>query len=338
MSEKAVYLRRYAEGDPQPGLFSVDPVEVRPPGEGEVLVEAIYFSCDPFVRMQLNADAKFPPALPLDQPLIGRGVARVVESRSEAFRPGDYLAGEIGWRTRNTLPAQGLQPVDPSLGPISAAVGLLGSSGLTGLFTLTGRGGLQDGETVLVSAAAGAVGTVACQVARSRGCHVIAIGGGPEQLAYLRETVGVDAAIDWKAGNLAADLREAAPDGVDLFLDTVGGQTMDAGIGVMKVHGRIVSAGFISGYGAGSSAPPCTQMGGIVFKRLDLRGFLLADFDDRRDDGLRTLGAMLREGRLTLIEHIYEGIETAPEAFCSLFGDAPPGKKLVRVNPDPTRS
>jgi len=324
-------VHAYPEAAPGPEHFRLDTQPAPEPADGEALARTTVLSMDPFPRMQLTGKPAGPPQIPLGSVMIGRGIGRVVVSRRADLRPGDVVAAEFGWQDYALLGAGPVRKLDPAMGPPAAALGLLGPSGLTGLFTVRDVAAAAAGETALITAAAGSVGSAACQVAKLLGCRVVGVARGPDQIRFVLDRLGVDAAVD-ADGDLGAGLRRAAPEGVHLALDTIGGAVHDAVLRAMRPRGRIVMAGFISGYGA--ERPPYSDPYAVVFKRLALNGFLLADHVDRMEEGLATLAGWLRNGRVANHESITNGLERAPEAFGALFSHARPGKSLVRVAPD----
>jgi NADPH-dependent curcumin reductase CurA len=334
MINRRILLRAYpAAGDPpgppDPADFELTTADVAEPAEGEALVRTHYLSMDPFVRMQLAARPVGPPPIPLGSLMPGRAVGRVVASRRADLPVGAWVAGDLGWQDYALVNGPAPALLDPALGPVSAALGLLGPSGATAYLCLTHTGGLRAGETVAITAAAGSVGSAACQIARHLGCRVIGIGQGDVQTAFILR-LGADAAIDAGASDLAGALTAASPGGIDLALDTVGSGLHDALLGAMRPQGRVVMAGFISAYGA--ARPQYGNPTLTIFKRLTLRGFLLGDHAEKIADTKVLLADWLRSGKLQNVEHVTEGLENAPRAFAALFAPGTsPGKQLVRV-------
>ncbi|MFM2042528.1 MAG: hypothetical protein RLY86_1104 [Pseudomonadota bacterium] len=317
---------------PEPGHFRMETGPIPDPAAGEALVETVWLSMDPFPRMQLTDRPGGPPPIPRGSVMIGRGVARVVASRRDDLAPGQWIVCDPGWQDYALIPAGAPCPrvLDPAAAPPSAALGLLGPSGLTAYLTVLGTGRARPGETVLVTAAAGSVGSAACMIARTAGCRVVAIAGGPDQIAFLTDRVGVDAAIDYlSTPDLGAAIRAAAPDGVHVVLDTVGGATHDAAMTAIAVGARIVLAGFISAYGGERRLYGNPYA--VVMKRATMTGFLVGDHAAAFPEALAALTTWYREGRISLFETVTEGLENAPGAFAGLFRNPPPGKQLVRV-------
>lgn len=329
---RQIQLVSYPEDKPGPENFRM--VEHAPPepGDGEILVEVLVLSMDPFPRLRMRADSTAGPPLPLGRVMDGRGIGRVIKSRHPGIRTGDHVYGDLGWQTHAVLAAAQAKPVDLSWATAEQQLGILGPSGLTAFFALHEEGRPKPGETVVIAPAAGSVGTIAGQIARLKGCRVVGIAGGGTQCDFLVNELGFDAAVDYQDGpRFAAALAAACPDGVDLFLDGVGGPTHDAVAERINLHGRIVLIGFISGYNDDAPArygQPLT----LLFRRAAMKGFLLADYEDRFDEARRILSGWLRDGRIRPVETVWHGLDQAPAAFAALFAAPRPGKQLVRVS------
>jgi len=334
MMNRQIKLVEYAEGFPEARHFRLEEAPAPEPGPGQLLARSLWLSMDPFPRLRMSGDAARAPQLPLGGTMIGRGVARVVASRHDGFPVGTYVAGEIGWQDYYCGDGAGLRPVDPALAPIQASLGVLGPSGLAAYFATLRQGEPRPGETVVVGAAAGSVGSAACQIAMAQGARAVGIVGGPAQMAFLRE-LGVTP-VDYTAGDLPAALAAACPRGVDLFIDTVGGATHDAVTGLLNVHARVVLVGTIANY---NLAPGEADMGPRhllrwIMQRVRISGFLVADYAAEWPAALRELAGWVREGRVRYRETVFEGLEEAPRAFAALFGSEGVGKMLVRVAAD----
>lgn len=321
-----IVLARYPRDRIDPANdFRLQEVPCPAPAEGEALVEVTHLSMDPFPRMRMRADSRVGPSMALDRFVEGRGIGRVVDSRHPGFKPGNWVMGELGWRTHAQLPGDQLVPIDLALGPPERHLSVLGSSGLTAYFTME-AGRPQPGETVVIAPAAGSVGMIAGQIAKRAGARVVGIGGGSQCAALTRE-LGFDAAVDHAC--LADQLHTACLEGVQLFLDGVGGPTHDAVMSGMAPRGRVILLGFIAGYGEGPR--PYGSMLPPLMKRLQVQGFLLADWRDRFAEAQAQLADWLRTGAIRPVESIWEGLDQAPAAFAALFGDAAPGKQIVRL-------
>jgi len=304
---------------------------VRQPAAGEALLETLLVSIDPAMRVWMNEDPGYVPPVPIGGVMRAGGVARVLESRVEGLEPGDLVQGRLGWQTCPTLPAESLQKLDLSLGDAEDWIGPLGTSALTAYFGMTAVAGVRPGETALVSGAAGAVGQIAAQVGTLGHARVVGIAGGAEKCAYLTEELGLAAAIDYKAtDDLEAAIRAAAPDGVDVYFDNVGGPTLDAAIANMAAGGRIAICGRIS-QTAAAELYGVRNLGLAIGKRLRIQGFIVSDYHDRYEEARAWLAGELKAGRLKQRLHILEGLEQAPTGLAMLFEGGNTGKLAVRV-------
>ncbi len=312
--------------------FEVAEVTVPDPGDGEVLIRNAFFSVDPYMRGRMSDRKSYVPPFALGEAMTGGAVGRVVESRDPQWPEGAWVLHQLGWREWALSDGRGLLPVDPSRAPVSTALGVLGMPGFTAWYGLTELGRPEPGETVFVSGAAGAVGSVAGQVARLLGCRVIGSAGSPDKVEWLRE-LGFDDAFSYRERPVHESLRELAPDGIDVYFDNVGGEQLEAAIGVMRQHGRIVACGAISQYNATEAMPGPRNMFAFVTKRLTMSGFIISDHWDRIGDFLVAMGPWVEEGKVRYRETVVDGIERAPQAFLGLLTGENVGKMLVRVGP-----
>jgi len=325
---RQVHLIAYPDGLPGPGDFALMDAPQVEPQAGEVQVLVLALGMDPFPRLRMRADSRVGPPLPLGRVVDGRGVGRVRASHDPAFAPGDLVAGELGWQEVAVLPGAALTKLNAALGPPHRHLSALGPSGLTAWFS-TELLAIAPGDTVVIAPAAGSVGSIAGQLAAERGARVVGIASGLEQAAFLTN-MGFAATVDARAPDLAQALAAACPDGANAFLDGVGGPLHDAVIARLALHARVVLLGFIAAYADG--APPAYGAAApILFKRAMVRGFLLADYAARFDTARAELAARMADGRLRAVETIWDGLDQAPAAFAALFGDAAPGKQIVRV-------
>jgi NADPH-dependent curcumin reductase CurA len=324
-------LKRYPSGVPVAADFELVDVPIATPAEGEVLVETHWLSMDPLPRLRMDPNAKFPPPLPLGALVVGRGVGLVRASRADGFAPGDWVAGELGWQEHAVVPATALRRVDPGAGPVQSALGVLGPSGITAWCLVNVAARVREGDTVVVAAAAGSVGSVAVQLAKLAGARVVGIVGGPRQAEFVRDA-GAESSVDHRSTSLAADLAAALPQGASVFLDSVGGRLHEAVMERLAEHARVVAFGFISAYNAGAGAQPeYGRIYELIRRRATLSGFLVGDHVARFPEALAALSTLLREGRLRNAESVSDGLESAPAAFARLFDADPVGKQLVRV-------
>jgi len=299
-------------------------------GEGEVLVRARYISLDAANRAWMQG-ATYRSALEQGQVMAGGALAEVIESKAPGFAPGELVFAETGWQEWAVLPAKALAKA-PALTPASHLLSVYGVTGLTAYLGLLRCGDPKPGETVVVSAAAGAVGSMVGQIAKLKGARVIGIAGGAEKCAWLTDELGFDVALDYKAGNLRRALREAAPQGVQVFFDNVGGDVFEAVLFNMANHGRIVCCGAVSQYD-GTPPPhgPRGIPGLIVTKRLTVRGFVVMDFYDGRAAALAQLKAWVDCGQLKVPEDVIDGFEHLPRALIGLLAGENRGKRMVKV-------
>lgn len=314
-----------------PEHFAERTAPIRHPGDGEVLVETLYLSVDPAMRVWISENPGYvPPVLP-GETMRGFGIARVLASADPRFAPGDVVAGRPGWESHPTLSANGLEKLDLDLGDPLEWIGLLGMTGLTAYFGIREVGAIRPGETVLVSGAAGAVGQVVAQIARIEACRVVGIAGGAEKCAILTDELGLDAAIDHRAEpDITAAIRRACPEGVDVFFDNVGGPTLDAAIANLRLRGRVVICGRIS-QTASDTPYGVRNLGLLIGKRARIEGLLVSDFADRFPEARRWLSAQRDAGNIGQRVHVIEGLERAAEGLAMLFRGENLGKLVVKV-------
>jgi NADPH-dependent curcumin reductase CurA len=329
-------LRSRPQNVPEPDDFGIVEVDVPEPGENEVLVRNLYFSMEPATRTRLDPEVEYMPPIGIGEAIQSPTVGRVVRSNHPAYGEGDILYGYTNWDdyvvvSDDTMLLDRLHP-ETDL-PLSYYVGALGGSGLAAHVGLHDIGQLRAGETVVVSAAAGAVGSVAGQIARIRGCTVVGLVGSADKAQIVTGQLGFDVAINYReTPDLAAAVREACPDGVDLYFDNVGGSTLDAMLVCMNTFGRIVACGMVSGYNQQSNPPAIYHLWEVVARQLRIQGFLLPAHADSVPNALRDLHAWARSGDLVILENISRGIHQAPECFCSLLGGTTIGKTLLELD------
>jgi len=321
-----ILLRARPNGIPSPDDFTADSVPLRAPGADEVLLQTMLLSIDPAMRSWMQG------AVSLGEVMRGGGIARVLESRSALFQPGELVQARLGWQTHPTIPARYLQQVDQTRGDALAWIGPLGLSAVTAYFGMRDIGAVTPGERVLVSAAAGGVGQIAAQIARIEACRVAGIAGGPDKCAFLSDDVRLDAVIDHKAENdLAAAIGRACPDGIDLYFDNVGGATLDAALLHLREGARVVLCGRISEVTA--AAPHAIRnLGNFTSRRARMQGFQVFRYHDRYEEARAWLAARHRAGQLTQRLHILDGLHTAPGALGMLFRGENTGKLVVQVS------
>ena len=337
MTGRQVLLRRRPVGRPAAGDFELVTVPVRDLAEGELLRRTIYLSLDPYMRGRMSDAPSYAAPVAIDQPMVGHTVSVVVQSRNPGFSPGDIVAGYDGWRDFGISNGADLRPIDSSAAPISTALGPLGMPGMTAYVGLLDIGRPRSGETVVVSAASGAVGSVVGQIARIHGCRAVGIAGSPAKCAYVTGELGFDACVNYREAGFASQLRSACPQGIDVYFENVGGAVLAAVQPLLNVNARMPLCGIISEYNdTGTSPGP--PMRPFLTKRVLVKGFIVSDHPERAGAFRRDCTAWLKEGRLKYREDIVEGLENAPVALLKLFDGENFGKLLVRVSPDPTRA
>jgi NADPH-dependent curcumin reductase CurA len=330
---KEIRLVARPQGFPSEELFEVAEARVPEPAEGQVLIRNAYFSVDPYMRPRMNDVRSYVAPFTLGEAMTGGAVGRVAVSRNPRYAEGDWVLHQLGWREWALSDGSALRRLDASVAPVSTALGVLGMPGFTAWYGLFVLGLPVEGETVLVSGAAGAVGSAAGQMARIAGCRVIGSAGSEAKLDWLRE-LGFDEVFNYRESSPRHALAELAPDGIDIYFDNVGGDHLEAAIGAARTHGRIVACGSIARYNDAEPAPGPRNMFMIVTKRIRMQGFIISDHFERFGEFAREAGEWLRDGRLQYRETVVEGIENAPKAFLGLLRGENIGKMLVKVGPD----
>jgi NADPH-dependent curcumin reductase CurA len=333
---REIHLRNRPVGLPSEHDFELVAVSIPAPSAGEVLVRNLYMSVDPYMRGRMTEQRSYVEPFPLGQPLDGGCVGQVVESNRGKFQVGDYVLGRKGWREYYISDGVDLTTIDPTLAPPQAYLGVLGMPGLTAYVGLLDIGRPEAGNTVLVSAAAGAVGSVACQIAKLQGCRVVGSAGSADKVRWLQEVAGVDAAFNYQeVDSLTAEVGRHCPHGIDVYFENVGGAHLEAALESMNLRGRIVLCGMISQYNDTASASGPCNLRLAVRKRLTLRGFIVSDHSDRQPQFYADMGRWIADGKIKWQETIVDGLENAPHAFLGLFKGENTGKMLVRLRPEP---
>ena len=327
---RQVLLVEKPSGKLGPEHFKLSQGGIPEPKDGEALLRVRYISLDAANRAWMHG-ATYRAAVETNTVMAGGGIAEVIASKSPALSPGDIVFGDTGWQDYAAVPAKHLSKM-PNLEPMTHLLSIYGIAGLTAYFGLLDVGRPKAGETVVVSAAAGSVGSIVGQIAKLKGCRVVGIAGGKAKCDWLTSELGFDAAIDYKNGAVFKALKAAAPNGIDVYFDNVGGDILEACLAQMNLRGRIACCGAISQYdGAPAASGPRGVPGLIVVKRLIMQGFIVMDYMDRRDAALKDLQAWVAEGRIKVQEDVIDGLENTPAALIGLLAGENRGKRMIKV-------
>ena len=327
---REIRLASRPDGLPTAANFTLAQTELKPLQDQQVLVRNLFMSVDPYMRGRMNEGKSYVPPFETGKPLDGGAVGEVVESRAGQFKPGDAVTSNFGWREYFIASPNQLHPVSREIKPLSVYLGALGMTGMTAWAGLN-LVEVKAGDVIYISGAAGAVGNVAGQLAKLRGCRVIGSAGSAEKLRFLREECGFDAAFNYKTGPVLEQLNLAAPDGIDVYFDNVGGETLEAALSALRVHGRIVACGGISGYNEGKPRPGPSNLFNMTTKRLTMKGLIVSDSLDRRAEFEQEVGGYFRAGKLKHKETVVRGIDNAVGAFIGLFQGQNIGKMVVEL-------
>ena len=340
-TNRQIQLAAHPKGFPTDTDFQVIESPAPSPAAGQMLCQTVYLSLDPYMRGRMNAGASYAQGVAVGEVMEAGTVSRVVESNLEEFAVGDFVLNRNGWQDYALSDGSGVRRLDPAEAPISTAVGVLGMPGHTAYVGLLDIGKPKAGETVVVSAASGAVGSVVGQIARIKGCRVVGVAGAKEKCDYVVDELGFDACVSHKSDDLAAHLKTACPNGIDVYFENVGGKVFDAVLPLLNPFARVPVCGRIAAYNLTGPPPGPDQtaklMGLVLVRRLMIRGFIVFDHVERIPDFLRDVGAWIRNGELKYREDVVEGLENAISAFQGLLKGRNFGKLLVRVSDDPTR-
>jgi NADPH-dependent curcumin reductase len=331
-THRVIKMAAHPAGALKDSDFEMVDAPVPEPADGEALVRTLYLSLDPAIRVWMNGVDTYVPGIHVGDVMRAGGLGEVVQSRTPAYREGDLVFGMMRWSDyciAGTGP-DGMTTL-PRQEPITAFLSVLGVTGLTAYFGMFDVGQAKEGDTLVVSGAAGAVGSVAGQIGKIIGCRVVGIAGGPEKCAWLTEQLGFDAWIDYKSQDVNARLRETCPDGVDVFFDNVGGDILDAVLAQINLHARIVLCGAISQYDQAEFAPGPRNVINLIPQRGRMEGFILLDYRNRFPEAIVQLAQWVQEGRIQYAEDIVDGLENTPTAFRKLFTGANTGKLIVKV-------
>ncbi len=328
MRVREIRLKSYPDGVPKETDFEVAETEIADPATGQLCLRPLFLSIDPYQRNRMRGPAT---GLRPGQVIEGRCIAEVAASRHPSYDVGDLVFATAPWAEASLTDGDGVRRLDPDLGPPQLHLGAAGVPGLTAFVGLLDIGQMKAGETVLVSAAAGAVGSMACQIAKLNGCRVVGTVGSARKARWLLDEVGIDEAVDYsQETDLVAAIRRRCPDGADLVFECVGGRHLEAGLATLKPHGRVVLCGLMAGINGAASAP--ANLDQIVAKRLGIRGFVVGDHMSRMSAFLAEMKQWLAAGTIHWHETVVDGIENTPKAFIGLFSGVNLGKMLVRVS------
>jgi NADPH-dependent curcumin reductase CurA len=327
---REIRLASRPKGFPGPENFTMAQVTLAPPADGQVLVRNLYMSVDPYMRGRMNEGKSYIPPFEIGKPLDGGAVGEVVESRADGFKPGDIVMSRFGWREYFVTTPQELQPIKRRIEPLSVYLGTLGMPGMTAWVGLN-LVDVKAGDVVFISGAAGAVGSVAGQLAKQRGCRVIGSAGSPAKVKFLLEECGFDAAFNYKTATNHEHLSREVPDGIDVYFDNVGGEALEAALAALRVNGRIIACGSISIYNQEKPQPGPSNLFMMIVKRLTMRGFIVRDWLDRLNQFEQEVGSLFAAGKLKHKETVVEGLDKAVPAFLGLFKGENIGKMVVKL-------
>jgi NADPH-dependent curcumin reductase CurA len=333
---RQVLLKRRPVGAPKPSDFEIVSAPMPAPGPGEVFTRIVYLSLDPYMRGRMNEGKSYATPVNIGQVMVGGTVGQVVESKHPGIAPGDFVVGYDGWQAFAVSNGAVLRKLDPKQAPISTALGVLGMPGMTAYVGLLDIGQPKPGETVVVSAASGAVGSAVGQIAKIRGCRAVGLAGSDRKCDHVVSELGFDACINYKTHDVFQALQAACPRGIDVYFDNVGGPTLATVLRLINRNARIPLCGLISQYNA-TEMPAGPNLAPLLINRAMVKGFIVSDHMDRLADFLRDCTRWIQEGALKYREDIVEGLESAPSALIGLLEGQNFGKLIVRVSDDPTR-
>ena len=331
MSNTQIKLAKRPVGLPTADTFTIEKNPIPTIAEGEVLLKTKYISLDPAMRGWMNDARSYIPPVGIGEVMRAGTVGEVVESKHGKYKVGDILVGNAGVQEYIATDTRGYHQVDPRLAPLPVFLGTLGMPGFTGYFGLTRIGEPKAGETVLVSGAAGAVGSIVGQVAKIKGCRVVGIAGGKKKCDYVVNELGFDACIDYKAGNLRADLKAACPDRIDVYFDNVGGEILDLALARLNMHARIIICGAISQYNNTTPVKGPANYLSLLVSRAKMQGMVVFDYAKDYGVAAQEMAGWMQEGKLKSREDVYEGIENFHETFLRLFSGEKMGKLVLKV-------
>src|SRR5215217_888979 len=334
---KRIVLAARPVGEPNESDFRIEDMPVPTPGVGEMLLRTLWLSLDPYMRGRMSDAPSYATPVGIGQVMEGRTVSEVMASNNQGFAVGDIVFSPNGWQTHAVSDGKLVRKIDPALAPISTALGVLGMPGMTAYTGLLDIGRPQAGETVVVAAASGAVGSAVGQIARIKGARAVGIAVGKDKCDYVKKELGFDDCLDHRDPDLAAKLKDACPKGIDVYFENVGGAVFEAVFPLLNAFARMPVCGLIAHYNDTQAVAPkwaAAMMRNVLTKRLTIRGFIVSDFAARHGDFLQDMSQWVREGKVKHKEFVTEGLDSAPAAFMGLLKGANFGKQLVRVGPD----
>ena len=334
---RQILLKSRPVGEPKESDFALVETPIPEPEEGEVLNRTIYLSLDPYMRGRMSDRASYAAPVELGSVMVGGGVSQVMQSNHPQFSAGDFVLSYDGWQVYGVSKGETLRKLDPKQAPISYALGITGMPGMTAYFALLDVGQPQSGETVVISAASGAVGSVAGQIAKIKGCRVVGVAGSDAKCDYVVKELGFDECINRNTQDLSSALKAACPDGIDVYFDNTAGAILEAVLQQINLGARIPLVGLISQYNA-ENPPPGPNLMPLLVKRALIKGFLVSDYQQRQAEFLNDVVQWLQAGKLKYKEDVVEGLENAPRAFIGLLQGKNFGKLIVKVSDDPTHS
>jgi NADPH-dependent curcumin reductase CurA len=337
---RRILMAARPEGAPSERDFALVESAVPAPGDGQVLCRTIHLSLDPYMRGRMSAAKSYAKGVEVGEVMVGGAVSEVTESRHPDFQAGDIVLGTTGWQDYALAEGKALRKLDPTTAPISTALGILGMPGMTAYTGLLNIGRPKEGETLVVAAASGAVGSAVGQIAKIKGCRAVGVAGSPEKCAYVTSELGFDACVNHRDPDFPARLEAACPDGIDVYFENVGGAVFEAVLPLFNFFARMPVCGLIAQYNAtelpaGPNQVPAL-MRAVLTKRLHIRGFIVWDFAEQEAEFTQQMSAWIRDGRVKYREDIVDGLENAPRTFMGLLEGKNFGKQIIRVAPDPT--
>ena len=331
-TNRKITLKSRPDGYPKLSDFELIEEPIPQPGEGEALIQSIWLSLDPYMRGRMREGGTYAPSVQLGEVMIGSAVGRIIESRTPLFSVGEIVDGAIGWQEYAVSDGSNLRRVDPALGPLSTALGILGMTGMTAYFGFLHVCDPKPGDTVVVSAASGAVGQVVGQIAKIMGCYVVGTAGSQDKIDYIVNELGFDVGVNYKTENVADAIAAACPRGIDVYFDNVGGPVTDAVLENLADFARIAICGQISQYNLAEPDLGPRNIRNLNIRKARMEGFLVFQFADRHEEGRQRIARWLKEGKMKHREDVVEGIENAPAAFIGMLRGENFGKLLVKVS------